>query len=478
MSIPKQTLTIQDPGLGLVEAATTIPLFMGPSEKGTVNAIATVSNKRQVVDTWGQGPLSEHMCRALDEAGGPILGMRITGDVAGAAGAVTKVAAGSSTGTVTVAQAPYDAYEVIATIVTTGGLGAATFTYSLDDGRTVSPVLTVPAGGVYSIPGTNLQITFVPGAGPTLFEAGDTHSFDCTAPYFSTTELGNAFDVVDVYTSQIDFFVLCGRPADSTAGATMLASLQTRLAGLESAQRYMGAIMDVGIDTTANVITNVVPTTGVRVCPTYGTADMASSKPITGWGTPKLPATVLIAARAHSELISTDLARTASGALDGVVEISHDEFLTEELDQHKISTLRTWPNVAGFYITNARMKSSLGSDFLYWQHRRVMDVACRRTVQSQFVFSSSGLRTNADGTIDTRDAVRIENTVKDGLRAELVDPQNAEGTQGHVSALNFTVTRTNNVQVTNEVLTAVAVRPLGYAKTLTTEIGFTTDVGG
>lgn len=478
MSIPRQTLNIRDPGLGLVEQSDTVPLYMGPASIGTVGEIVSCSEKQQVIDAFGQGPLSEAMCFELDAAGGPVLGMRLTGGVAGVAGSVTKTAVGSSTGTVTVAGAPYDAYETILTIMSSGTLGAGTFKYSLDDGVTESEVITIPSGGTYAVPNTNLTLTFVPGAGPTYFEAGDKHEFDCTAPYVTTTNLGAGFDAIEDSTTFFDFIVLCGRPASASAGATMFASAATRLTSLQNMFRYVGFIMDVGIDTPTNVATAYASVSSARICPCYSTADIASSKPFAGWGTPKLPIYVLVAARAARELISTDLMRTASGALEGVVAIDHNEYLNEVLDQHKITTLRTWPEQDGFFITNARLKSSAGSDFLYWQHRRIMDTACRTVVQAQGPLAGRGVRTKTNGTINDKDALRYESIVKDRLREVLVDPTNEEGFQGHVSALNYTISRTNNVLTTFNIATSVAVRPLGYAKTLTTDIGFTANVGG
>jgi hypothetical protein len=213
-----------------------------------------------------------------------------------------------------------------------------------------------------------------------------------------------------------------------------------------------------------------------RIAVSYRTADTASSKAHPGWGTPKIPLCHNIGAKAHRELISTDLARVASGSLIGVVAIEHDEFLTEAMDQHRISTARTWLGRAGFYLTNARIKSAAGSDFRYWQHGSVMDLACRTTYLQQQTFIGMGLRTNADGTIDERDAVRLETTVREALNEQLLRPTNAEGTTGHVSALNYVIDRTNNVATTETLLSDVSIRPLGYAKFITTTIGYSLSV--
>ncbi|MHA1572458.1 MAG: DUF2586 family protein [Alphaproteobacteria bacterium] len=477
MTIPGQTLTILDPGLGLVEPAVTTPLYLGASELGANNVLVSVSNKVDAVEAFGQGPLSEAICRCLDVAGGPVLGMRLNGSVASTIGAVTKTAVGTSTGTLAATGTALDAYEVLVEIVTTGDLGAGAFKYSLDDGYTYSEGTVIPAGGTYAIPETGAVLTFTPMAGPIFFEDGDVFEFDCTAPYYGTGDVAAAVAALLADTTPWAFMVLTGTPASAADGATMFGALETHLASFENVFRYVRALMDAGDDTPANVATSFGAVADNRISVTYGSADTASSKAFPGWGTPKRSGVNLFGARAAKELISTDLARVASGPLAGVQAISHDEFLNEVLDVQRISTLRTWAGRAGFFITNCRLKSSAGSDFRYWQHGRVMDVACKTTYEAQQFFISQGVRTNDDGSINELDARRFETRGLSALQAQLTQPSNAEGTQGHVSELSYTIDRLNNVQTTETVLSEVAIRPLGYAKFITTTIGYTLSVG-
>src|SRR5687767_5881124 len=92
------------------------------------------TRKTDAVDTLGQGPLTEHVCKALDLGGGPVYAMRLAQSSAGAAGSVTKsaVAGGTGTGTVTVWGAAFDAYNVRIEILTTGTVAVATFRYTLN----------------------------------------------------------------------------------------------------------------------------------------------------------------------------------------------------------------------------------------------------------------------------------------------------------------------------------------------------------
>jgi hypothetical protein len=92
---------------------------------------------------------------------------------------------GGATGTVAVAGTPNGNYSVVISILTTGGLGAATAQVSLDGGTDFGSPFTIPAGGVYSLPQldgvtpTGLTLTF--SAPP--FTAGDSYTFTSYASW-------------------------------------------------------------------------------------------------------------------------------------------------------------------------------------------------------------------------------------------------------------------------------------------------------
>ena len=91
MAIPSITQTIRDPGLGVTPDAITAFLYLGTSSAGTVNTVYAFGNPSDVIDTLGQGPLSEDLCYHLAIAGGPVYAVRLTGSVAGAAGEADRV---------------------------------------------------------------------------------------------------------------------------------------------------------------------------------------------------------------------------------------------------------------------------------------------------------------------------------------------------------------------------------------------------
>ncbi len=482
MPIPSQTLTIKDPGLGLVELSPSTPILVGVSSVGTANALAAVQSPTDAVTAFGQGPLVEDACRVLSEAGGPILMGRVTGSIVGVNSAVTKTAVGSSTGTLTLSGAPFDSYDAKVEIRTTGTVGTGKFRYALDAHGmagllpTFSPDITIPSGGTYLIPNTNVTITFVAGAGPTFFEAGDAHTWTSTEPRYVAADVDAFFDIVRLLANEWRMVVATGKPTSGAVAATLAAGLATEMSTQQTGFRFARAFVDAGADTTAGVLTAFASFEDRRVLAAYGDVARITLKPFTGWGTPKRSVLGEFAARATLEQISTHLGRVASGSLPGVLALSHDEFNTPLMDDARISTLRTWPSRPGFYITRARLMAPSGSDFKYTHNGFVMDVACRTVTRALQEWANKSFRTTSTGTINPLDAEDIRQAVLRQLRAELTEPINAEGKRGHVSAMNFTVDLTNNVLLTNQLNTEVAIRPLGYGEFFKTQIGFALDV--
>lgn len=469
MPIPGQTFNINENGLGLVTPVTTIPLWYGYSSNGTANVLRTYNSITDLVNGQGQGPAVEGAAYDLANYGGPIRFMRASTSVTGANSAVTNAGGGP---VVTVGGIPNDDYLFVAKIVLGGALGVGTFQYSLDNGVTFSEVQVIPAGGSFAIPNTGLTLTFPSGT----YVATSTYSFSSTAPMWNATDLNLAFQGIQADSTEWDFIVTTGRQATGAAAAVLAAALQSQLTTLANQFRWKGGMLDAGDETTASIITAFGSTVANRVLVTYRGATCTSSKPFPGWSVPKVRALNAFGGRAHGSLISTDLGRVASGPVPGVQSIEHDEYKTEVLDAQKISTLRTIPGIKGFFITNGNLKSASGSDFKWWQFRRIMDVACATVYQEQAKLLNSGVRAAANGTIDERDAARIEGRVNAVLHALLLQPTNAEGTPGHVSDVVYTVNRSIVITTTSTIQGEVAIQPLGYAKYFLVNLGFVAQI--
>jgi hypothetical protein len=478
-----QTIVVRDGGIGLSDNGAKYDLVVGHTSSGTANTLYFSTNQNSLKDTLGQGKAVELALPVITAIGG-VLVLKTAASTAGVAGAVTKTAISTSTGTVTVAGAPYDDYQVRVRLRATGALGVGRFDYSLDqlgDTPDYSEELTIPSGGTYLIQGTNLTLTFVPGGGPIIFESGDYHVFSCTAPQYTTSDLATAWTALlaALGSYRIAKVYFTGRSASASAAATMAAAVQTHLTSLEARKRWARGMMDCGNDTSANVITSIAPLAIPRVAVVFGQADIPTLNGRKGYATPRQPAIFALAERASQADLSESLFRVASGSLR-VTKVLHDEGVNQAfIESHRINTARTYDGQTGLFSTAGYLKSGTGSDFVYWDWGTVLDEICSTVYDAQQPWLGRKVRVLADGTgrIDPRDAVRIEAAVRAALKARITDPVNVDGIKGHVSAIEYVVDLTNDVLRTRQIKSVCRAVPLPPIENIATEIGFTGSIG-
>ena len=479
---PSQSITVRDGGTGQVSSAVALPLVYAVTSGGVADTLYQYSDPNALRDVQGEGPAVELALAVIQAAGGVLL-MKTQNSTAGANGSVTKVAVDSSTGTITLSGAPRDNYRALIEITVTGALGAGKFKYSLtrkDDNISAyefSPEITIPSGGTYALGDTGITLTFVAGGGPVIFEVGDQHRFDSTAPHYTSADLTAATTALltQIGSRKIRQVYFAGKNVDGAGAATIAASVSTQLTTLESNDYYARAMMDGGDDTASAVQTALASFTDSRVAVYFGDSDQTTLNPAPGWGTPRLPAMNAAAERAAAANLSENLGRKASGALRGVVKITHDEGTnTQFAESDKICTLRTYRGEPGFYVTNGFLKSPLGSDFKFWEWGRVADEICDTVFEGQKAFTLASLEAKSDGSgsLTPSSAKIIEGAVNGQLKARLRDPYNAEGTKGHVSALSYSVDQTNDFLATQTIQSTASAVPRPPITGFTTTIGF------
>ncbi len=474
--VPKQTTTVRDGGIGQVSSATALPLVIGVTSSGVTDTLYQFTDPNLLVDTLQDGPAVEPAAAICNLYGG-VLVLKTAGSTAAANGAVTPTRVSTSTGTITVSGTCRNSYVVEVQIKKTGTVATGQFTYSLDGAYTPSETLTIPAGGTYLIPDTGLTLTFVPGAGPILFEIGDKHNFSTTAAHYTTTNLGAAITafLAQVGTREVRKILFSGKPATASAAATMAAAAATHLDVLAAADYFARGMIDAGEDTTANVLTSFSSFSDDRLAVCYGNANVVSLNPVNGWGVPKVPGVNAVFERATLAELSENLGRKASGGLRGVRAISHDEGTSTAFTEvDRITTLRTYRKQPGFFVTNGFLKCSPGSDFSYWDWGCTIDEICDKSVKVQDKYLLAKLRALKDGTgkIDPRDAERIESDARGVLKDALLDPPNIEGYKGHVSGFSYDVDQTNNFLSTKIFRSTVRAVPLAPVEGIETTVGF------
>ena len=481
MAAPAQTITVLDPGLGRVAVSAESPLYMGPAAlhggSAAAGALLSFSRMNDVRSSLGFGQLGGDVLKALSERGGPVLVMPTDASNADTVSAVTQSGGGPE---VTVAGEAHARYTARVEVIAGGALGTGTFRYTLDRhsvtsgdaSPTWSPTRTIPAGGSFVAGSSGLTFTFAAGT----YVAGETYDFTAIPASPNGTDISDAVTALLAITGlAFPQLVLSATYDDAGDAATIAAAIDGHMTSFASGFRYSGALLDIGSgDSAANVLDE--SWSSRRIMPCYGLNLTSEVQAYEGHVTRQVGCVSDIAARAARVLVSTDLARFAEGSLGGVTQIDFDGYQDETLDAAGIATMRTWPDIAGFYVTNGRLKSPPGSDFTDWQFRRLMDLACRTVYRAQLPFIAEGFRTVTGGAIDPLDKADIESAVNGALRNALLTPRNARGRSGHVSAVSYTVDPTHNLNSTDTILVNVAIRPLGYAKFITTQIGFSLTV--
>lgn len=481
MALPSLTETVLDPGLGLVEPAADTPLVTGTASVAAKNTLFSISRLSDIRSSLGYGPGAEDVAKMLQERGGPVYFINPTASVAASGGGTaTAGSANTGTGTVVISGSATDVFTGKVQITKTGTAGVARFKYTLDnhDSTLFDPTWSadylIPAGHSSVLTGSGLTITWSNGG----FVSGDTYTWSNLPAMQSTTDIAGVATVLLALPSiQIPIWVHEQLNATATTASGIAAAISGHLTSLAGQHRYGRAMVDAGSsDTSANVLAEAENWTSRRVSAWYGTHYLLSVVPYEGFSIRKVSCVASAAARAARELISSDLARFASGALEGVRGIVFDGSLDETLDGVKIATLRRHFGQPGFYIAKARLKSPAGSDFTDWHLGRIMDVACRTVYEALLPFLSESLRTTSKGTLDPKDGAAVQDAANNALAAQLVQKADARGQPGYVSAVKYTVNLTNPFGTTKEVQGQVAVRPKQSADFINTNLGFSLNV--
>lgn len=466
MSIPDVEVEVQDGALGLAGADTdNIHVKMGVASAGPVNTLLSFTDKKQVQEVLGSGPLAEALAVSLTRVR-PVYAMRVTASTAGSAGAVTKT--GTGTGTVTVAGTPRDAYEVTVVITRTGeeiADGTAAFTYTLDGGDVVSPEIAIPSSGTYVLPGTGLTLAFANGVSGTSFVAGDTHAFTTTAPAATLSDLNDAFDALLADPREWGFVHVVG-----TSTPTVAAAVASRMAEAETRYRYGYAVLEAR-DQADNetedewmsaLISEWADFADRRVEIVAGYGEIVSQ--LTGRVHRRSDAWVTTA-RVAAIPVHEHPGRVASGPVGGLTKLYHDEDAKPGLDERGFTTMRTIIGRQGFWVTNGRIMAPSGSDFQFTPERRVMDKACKISRNAFLQFLNDNVRITETGLINEADARAIEAYVDGSLASSLL-------AEGNASGASVQLKRDSNVLSTRSTTLTVRVVPVGYLSHLTIDIGF------
>ncbi len=225
--LPGHYDSVLDGQLGVVApSGDGVRVIVACSSLGTQDTPLGLSDPGQVTGGLGVGPLARSSADQLSQGGGVVWAVRCDGDILG----VVTANAGNPVTALTLTGAPLDAFDIIITITKAGApTGVAQFTYSLDGGDTVSPVISSSAA--YIIANSGLTITF----NALAYTLNETFKFSTTAPKGSVSSIQRAIRAAMNTSALLFEYVQVAQPTDSAMWAA-LAALRVEAA---NAHRYI-----------------------------------------------------------------------------------------------------------------------------------------------------------------------------------------------------------------------------------------------
>lgn len=156
MTVPNVLYRVLNGRLGVrAPGGVELHAYVGPCSDGTVNTPTRHVRSEDLLDTYESGPAAELAVSAIERWKGDVLMVRSTASTVGSYGTIdTTGVTGGATVTVDAATHPDDDYEVYVEIVAAGAVGTDGITYmwSLDGGRTMSPVTALGTAASIVIP--------------------------------------------------------------------------------------------------------------------------------------------------------------------------------------------------------------------------------------------------------------------------------------------------------------------------------------
>lgn len=347
---------------------------------------------------------------------------------------------GDSVPTIAVATANDD-YEALITFITGGTIGVAgiTFQWSLDGGRTLSPVTALGTAAYFIFPNSGgLRVNFAAGD----IDAGDELTFTTTQPLFSAAELTAAMDALADSNIDWDGAIICGKLLGATFDA-LDAAFSAMAADGNGHWGIAHAPIPLPGESVSAYKTRIDAIFSTRSTVWFGLT-AAATKTTSDGRQYRRPLALAVGAYESNVKAHKNLAAIEEGPLGGVAirdengnPDEYDETLNGVLDGSRYYVARTWKRRGGTFVNRPRIFSGPTDDIQLVPQRRVLNIFNRVINSYLEARLSKGIQANPKtGFILEAEAREIEKGALKAARAELMaDPM--------VSGLSFTLSRTD-----------------------------------
>lgn len=472
MSSPDVPVTIGDNQLGIRAPVDATLVIIATAEDGDVGVPKAFTRTEDVVTEYAAGRLVEGAAYAIEHFGLNTLLIRADGSTPGELGSLnTDEFEGTTTPSLEGSVEPNDDYEPYVVFVSGGTTGTAGIKYrtSLDGGRTLAAPKSLGAALFLTFPGSgmsaDIRINFTTGG--TIVE-GDILSTTTVGPDMTSTDLDDALEALRLSSRP---WTILGIVGDLDADMIAVIDAKAEALHLDGVERRcIGNIRkpaqseDEG-DYLIAAEAEFSESSCRRLVNCYGWTKTTSSVSGRRYRRPLSLSVMALAASVSEEI---DLAEIAYGPLPGVSirdahgnPDEHDETIFPGADDLRFCTARTWKGRTGVYVNNPRLFSPVGSDFLYLQHGRVLDLCVEITKRTLEPILNKGVFVLPDGTgrIEAESATTIEGQVNGELNREVTSARKA-------TKVTFTLDRQADVLRTGKLPWSLREIPLAYIKSM------------
>lgn len=474
-----------------------ISCIIAPCSGGSAisNVPSSWNSPSLVQQTFLSGPLVEMAAYEMTATNLPVVLVKPTTSTVATYGNITSVLSSSSTFAPATASPALiaDDYNAVVTATvsppipagcagvviyfTTGGTLGQTgiqYVYSLDGGNSCSAVqnlgVATTIAPVEPVTGADTGVRIALGAAGETVTAGDYFWFVTTGPRMTTADLTSALAALYVSKQPWDLMLVHGETDSSFTNV-----IQPWINTLNATGRYTTALINTRFknQTPGAVETEVAYQTAMATVAggivgndlVVGADGGAYVSPLTGV-TKAMPASMYALGRCESTNVGIDPAEVDLGALPNcnidnpqLTPAYHDEAVTPTLDSLRLTTLRSFFDRPGAYITNCYLMSSPGSDYVYVQNDRTMNTACALAYSLLTSLLSKGVPRNL------KTSCILEPTAK--AWEDLITSRIAKALTGQVSGITFTISRTDKLTGNGPqtIHATVSNDSLAYAKT-------------
>lgn len=468
MGYSKNSITVQDGGLGVSSASTTnVMAVVGISEK-TYSDIITISSLSEIEKKFGEGELRDFLVDAFSFKKKPTAYvLSIAGSIDGTISEVKKTGSSPS---LAVTGTPRNEYSVVVEIKGDGDLNAGTFAAYVDN-RTVVSKATIPLDGKYVLGNTGLTLNFPAGS----YVTGDTFTFDTTAPKATNEEL---LDAVNKLLASKKKFRFVAVPV--VTNYVFWSAFDTLLEGETDKNKFIRGVTmcrDVNSGETVDQYVNVMTGTERGIIQCLRTAVVLSRGKIADAVNGNEDTRSVIGKYCGWMLgnkVYESPAKTELGAVSGITGfasyIENAEKVTfsaghlKLLDSAGYVTIRDYYEKEGAWFTSGRMLCDETSDYAEIMNCSVMDRVCSVVAETLFKFLNRDVEIGTDGSI-----AGIENLKSQGQ----LPLDRLKDITREISSGTFVVPEGQDILSTKNLEYYVEVIPKGYLVTLTGVIRFT-----